>query len=548
MNRKKRVLVVNEFHALNTGYSNYGEALLKGLYETGKYELAELACYCTDDDPKRYSAPWRVFPNSPAKNSPEIEQYNSSNSNVFGEYRFEKTCLEFFPDVVIAFRDFWHDAFISNSPFRPFYSFLLMPACDAIPQAEEWLYTYSTTNACFSYSDWGAKVLQEAGGGKINCLGSASPVPLPAYRPLDKNRCKAALGIDPSNKIVGFVARNQKRKLFPDLFDGFRRYLDKSNRTDVYLHCHTSFPDAGWNIPEYLKKFGVSNRVLFTYMCKNAQCGHICSSFFSDAAQVCPKCHQLSMTMPDVKNGLNHEQMSVVYNCFDLYAQVVVCEGYGMPVPEAAACGVPLSVIDYSALQDFIAKLDAYPLKVKRTITEMETGCQRAVPDIDCIADTFYEFFDNLTEEERTAKGKLARQLFEEEYQLEKLVGKWSGAIDEYSAQLPWNASSRTFSPAVQIPQNLSNSDYVKFLLVNVLGEPWRLGSYIESRFVRDLTYGYALQSSPQGYFNEDTISHSRPMYMPFNRDSAYDFCVHMLRKKNYWENLRMNTLERMRG
>ena len=83
-----------------------------------------------------------------------------------------------------------------------------------------------------------------------------------------------------------------------------------------------------------------------------------------------------------------------------------------MPQVEAAACGVPVMSIDYSAMSSVIRKLKGEPLKIIGVYPELETGCNRAVPDNDYAAQKIEEFF-NLSESERAKKGRICREMFE---------------------------------------------------------------------------------------------------------------------------------------
>ncbi len=91
--RKPKILLVNEFSLLSTGYSTYGLELMKRLHASGKYELAEFASYVSDDDQRVNSLPWKVFPNQPAASDVKGNQIARSGLNEFGEWRFEETLL-----------------------------------------------------------------------------------------------------------------------------------------------------------------------------------------------------------------------------------------------------------------------------------------------------------------------------------------------------------------------------------------------------------------------------------------------------------------------
>ena len=113
-----------------------------------------------------------------------------------------------------------------RSPFRTLFNWAIMPTVDAEPQNEQWLSTYANADAVFNYSDWGLDLLKRESNNKIKCLGSAPPSANAAYTPVkDKLEHKSNMGFDPSLQIVGTVMRNQRRKLFPDLFEAFRKLL-----------------------------------------------------------------------------------------------------------------------------------------------------------------------------------------------------------------------------------------------------------------------------------------------------------------------------------
>jgi hypothetical protein len=211
--RKKRVLFCSEATFLNTGYATYTREILNYLHSTGKYELAEMASYGERNDPRAKDLKWKyygVMPNQdaePKASQEELNEYHSQPVNQFGEFIFERVCLDFLPDVVCDIRDFWMVDFIERSPFRPCFKWALMPTVDARPQARQWLSTYQSADACFTYSDWAGDVLKDQTGGQINHLGSAPPSAHPAYQPIqDKDKHKESLGIEPEYKIIGTKA------------------------------------------------------------------------------------------------------------------------------------------------------------------------------------------------------------------------------------------------------------------------------------------------------------------------------------------------------
>ena len=266
--RKTKILLCNEASFLNTGYATYGRELMKRLYASNKYDIAEFSTYAGATDPRFKSIPWKTYSNLPDENSQEEKDiYQANVSYQFGEFKFEHVLLDFQPDIVVDIRDWWMLEFAERSPFRRLFHWVIMPTVDAAPQNEQWLATYSSADAVFNYSDWGYELLKKQGGGQINCVGSAPPSSDAAYIPVpNKDVHKSRMGLNPKCKIVGTIMRNQRRKLYPDLFESFRKFLDKTNDPDTYLYCHTCYPDIGWDIPRLLKQYGIASRVILTWL------------------------------------------------------------------------------------------------------------------------------------------------------------------------------------------------------------------------------------------------------------------------------------------
>ena len=450
-NRKKRILFCGEASYLSTGYATYTREVLKRLYATGKYEIAELGTYGKSEELQNNPIPWKFYPNVPDVNDQKaVQEYNSVNINQFGAWKFESICLDFKPDIVCDIRDFWMLEFEERSPFREFYNWTIMPTVDATPQHKQWIYTYANADGVFTYSDWAVSILEEQSGGTINCLGSAPPSADASYAPVqDREAHKRSLGFESNIKIIGTVMRNQRRKLYPDLFEAFRLFLDRSGRTDVYLYCHTSYPDIGWDLPELMMKNGISSKCIFTYICHN--CNYVFPDFFKDAISQCKKCGGFSAKLSNVRNGVTVDILSNIVNCFDLYVQYANSEGFGLPQVEAASCGVPVMSVDYSAMHSVIRKLGGVPLKLKTSYKELETGCMRAVPDNEYAAEKFDEFF-NLPTAMRLKKGFDTRKAFEKHYQWDDTVKKWEQWFD--SVQVKPESETWKSPPRLHKPTN----------------------------------------------------------------------------------------------
>ena len=520
----KKVLMCSEYSKYSTGYSIYTKELLSRLKD--KYEVAELASYCKDDDATRFSVPWRVYPVEPGKKDEEGQRkYGSDPINQFGSWRFEEVCLDFKPDICIAIRDWWYDEFIERSPFRRMFHWVEMPTVDSIPQKEQWLSTYANTDGCFTYTDWGADILREHG---IKVIDSAPPAASDDFCPLDREKVKKSLGLG-DTFIFGMVARNQPRKLFPQLFQTFREFLDTGKK--ALLYCHTSFPDKGWDLPFWLKHYNLASKVLFTYSCD--QCKYSYPTFFSDINTVCPKCNKNTAKCTNYNNSISNKTLNVIYNCIDLYISLSSKEGFGMPVVEAAAAGTPVCGTDYSALSDNVRKLSGFPIDVLDYTVEVETGTFRAVPDRKHLLTIMNTVFD-MTPEQRSNLRDITRQSYLKHYNWDVTAQKWSNYFETLPKKNLWNSPPLLYTPNTIQPKT-SNNLYVRWLIGEVLCRPDLLNSYFELRLLRDLNYGMTLGGTNGCLLNEGLGT----KYEPFTREKAYEHMLYLVNKHNHWEKLR---------
>jgi glycosyltransferase involved in cell wall biosynthesis len=550
---RKRILFCNEASFLATGFSTYGLEVIKRLHSTDKYDIAELGIYGHDDDNRRFNVPWRFYPNAPSTTNEEaLRKYYEVNTYQFGEFRFEQTCIDFRPDIVVDWRDWWFLEHQERSPFRPFFHWTLMPTIDAEPQDEQWLGTFINADGVFTYSDWGANVLRKQGGKNINLQGTAPPgVNLDEFELItQKGPHKQSVGIAPTALIIGTVMRNQKRKLYPDLIEAFAKFLktapaDLAERTFLYLH--TTYPDVGWNLPRLIKEQGITRKVIFTYMCDN--CKAVFPSLYQDIKSTCRNCGQNTISLPGVRAGISRKSLGSILNLFDIYVQYSTCEGFGMPQIEAAAAGVPVMAVDYSAMSDIIQKLGegGIPIKVQRYFRESETHCYRALPDND---DLIEKWIDILSQPEimRIRMGMEGRKAVAHHYNWDSTAMKWERYFDNTAVRAheqTWLSPIRTHQPVMQLPDNMPNEDFIKWAIVNIAGRPELLNSFIALRLVRDLTWG-ASQVGPGGiYLNEASL-----LGMQVRWNTNYDrFAVarelHALcEEKNYWEQQRIGGLK----
>lgn len=534
-NRKKRILFISEAAYLNTGYAKYSKEVLSRIHKTGKYDIAEFSIYGSHKDERIKEIPWKCYANMPdTNNEEELKLYSSNPSNQFGAWRFERVCLDFEPDIVFTIRDFWMDSFVYHSPYRRIFSWAWMPTVDASPQNQEWIDMFGNADYVLTYSYWAKTLLEKQGGSSINTVGVASPSASECFVPMDKEKIRDEFGLRNDINIIGTVMRNQRRKLFPALLESFGKYLKESKSVNTFLYLHTSFPDAGWNLAQLMHDNEISSRVLMTYVCE--KCKSIEPSFFRDVKKVCNKCGVYASTPSNVGNGVSDENLAKIYNLFDLYIQPANSEGFGLPQVEAAACGIPIACTNYSAMEDVVKRLGAYGIHYT-TYKELETGCDRAVPDTQDMVNLFHIFFSR-DKQETIEAGKNTRLLFEKNYSWDKTAEEWMKIADSCSYS-DWKQPSHFIPPKDVDIKNLSNYGFIRSAKDLLFNEDHKNSHFLRS-MMTDISRGMS-KTTYDGYYVSEFSPFSNGRPRAVDRDGILKILQGRLQNYNIWEQVRID-------
>lgn len=541
---KKRILFASEFTPLSSGFSKYYRELMTRIHATSRYCIAEFAQYCSPEDPRLNSIPWRVYPNLPYGDPQEQQAYNSSHLNQFGMWRIDEVVLDFKPDIIIDLRDLWMASIVFNSPLRKFYSIGYIACCDSEPIRNEWLAEINDAEAIFGYVDWTLETIS-----KHSTLAKCKVATPPGAnfdfcKPvLNKKEHKTKSGLDPDSIIFGMISRNQKRKLYPDLFKGFRLALDQLNieAPDIadkcLLYIHSSFPDAAWNFGELISEHGLSRKVVFTYICH--ACKQTFVSFYQDARTFCPKCNQYAAQMPNVGLGVSEQVLAEIYNLMDCYIQYATNEGAGMSQIEAGACGIPTMALDHTAMGDIVRKLGGVPIRLLEQFKEVETNGMKAVPDNHHLAEEIVKFAQ-LSDNERKKKGTLARlgalKHFDYQKSAQRLMD-WFDTVELDPNR--WNSPPNLHQPNLNL-QGVRQEQFVDWAICNILGEPERLGSHFAAMLRRQFNMGYKETSGTNYHMVDESCFGNRSIVQQVNPEQMINDLKNMAERRLYWEKRRV--------
>jgi glycosyltransferase involved in cell wall biosynthesis len=496
---KKRIFIANDASFLSSGYGIYGKEIISRLHNSGKYEVAELGCYADVSNPKIKDIPWKFYPNAVLAADPRYKTYKENSINQFGSWRFNRAILDFKPHIVFDVRDYWMYAYQEVSPFRKYFHWILMPTVDSAPQKNEWLYTFANADIIVPYTEWSKETLSSACGNQINLypnIANAGINPDEFYPVEDKEQHKIKyFGNNPN--IIGLVMRNQKRKLLPDIMLAFKKYLNhllESNQKDKYnntfLYLHTSYPEEnGWNIPALLLEHNILDKVYFSYICRN--CKKFFPSKFQNAISKCKFCHEDSATFCNVSNSVTTEQLNEVYNLFDIFVQYAICEGFGMPQVEAAACGLHVASVDYSAMSEIVRSISGIPIPIDRKFRELETNADRVYPCIDSTVHIIKDFFEKSTDQ-ITQERKNIRNKCLEKYTWDNVYKTWDECFEsiDINDKPSWDSKdiSSTNHDNMNVPPGLNPKAFVEYICNNIINEPYLFNTSPIQQVIQDIS------------------------------------------------------------
>lgn len=538
---KKRILFVSECSFKGTGYGTYTKEVLSRLHATGKYEVHELGCHGRLSHPEAAQTPWNMIQNEPSGLDPaENSKFNSSRFNQHGGWMFDEACIRVKPHIVIDIRDWYMFCFEEQSPARDYFHWAIMPAVDSAPQHQRYIETYISADAVFGYTDWAMDVMKREGGGQIKLVETASPgVDIKTFFPFDRRDTRNRLAIEDNAFVVGTVMRNQERKRYPELLRAFAQYLRQAPeelalRSYLYLHC--AYPDGGWEIPRLIKEHGLGSRVLMTYICHH--CGATYPSFFQDAIAHCHRCGQYEARNPIGNVSTDRSTLALLYNSFDVYVQYSDSEGFGMPLAEAAACGVTTMAVDYSAMSDVIRKIGGYPIKMAASRTSHGTGSEKAIAD----DDDFVAKLINIGMQPNTVRDHRAyagRTGVLEHYDFDKTAKVWERHIDSVDIdkyEHMWHQPARFHEPNMNIPQGLDDMFFVQWCISNIAGRPELANSIYATGLARDLAIGSTHKSEGEGFGYDMSMFEDRHRRVPFDRNMIVKSALEMCHNRNNWE------------
>lgn len=144
------------------------------------------------------------------------------------------------------------------------------------------------------------------------------------YRPIDKAAARQKMKLPQDAFIIGMVAANKSmpsRKAFSEQIAAFARFKANHPEAMLYLHTRMDGGHGGADIGKLIEHYGLGDSVRHT--------------------------NQYGYAI-----GMSEQQMAIMYNSFDLLTSVSYNEGFGIPIVEAQACGVPVVTGNWTSMPE----------------------------------------------------------------------------------------------------------------------------------------------------------------------------------------------------
>lgn len=127
--------------------------------------------------------------------------------------------------------------------------------------------------------------------------------------------------------VVGMVAANAgntpPRKSFPEVFQAFAQFKQRRSSALLFLHTRTRV-HGGLDLPYLASNFGIEDDIIWV--------------------------DQSSLALGKIAP----QDMAIVYSVFDVLVNPSYGEGFGIPIVEAQACGVPVIVANNTAMPELV--------------------------------------------------------------------------------------------------------------------------------------------------------------------------------------------------
>ena len=439
--KKKKIMIASNASHAKTGFGRHMRTLLTELYKLDKYDLVEYSIWSTRfTGPETYKTPWKSYGciyDSDADIYPIQNNPHLIHMMHIGEALINEVVEQEKPDFVILIDDIWKIDWVLNKPWWNKIPSVIWTPIDSSPILPVFIDNKDKLKNLWVKAEFAKRELKkhDIDSEFIPLLTDHSD-----FKKLDNRKdIRKAAGLD-DNFVIGFIARNQVRKLFVTLLKEFKDFKAKTG-APAKLLFHTNFSEisapngqiVGWNIPQAIQNLGIdANDVLTTYLCKN--CKGIQIIPFHGPELNCGRCNtEKSLVQPNISFGVTEQELNLIYNLMDCYIHPATSGGFEAPILEAMLAEIPSATCNYSFGETFINSGYCHNID-HQIVEEISTLFDKSQPKTGEICRILTDIYENPEKNKEIAKlgCEWAKETFEVSHWINKIAEMVDSSTHDY--------------------------------------------------------------------------------------------------------------------
>ena len=265
----------------------------------------------------------------------DVMVFGSAKDGYFNDI-IEMNYAGFEADCVISLQDVW---ILQRWGFRKMTWLPWMPIdCNQVPPKV--LNAIENCWAPLSYSQAGCDLLK--GTGWPNARWMPFGVDMDVHQIRDRDEARRAVGLPEGGFIAGMVAANSSwpsRKSFPEVLAAWADYVEQGGRGKLYLHTTITSKHgrtAGLEFTSLLDSLGLDWSTLDDPQPWRRE----------EATVLFPCQHRMW------NSAYRDHDLALIYNSLDVLLSPSMGEGFGVPILEAQASGVPVVTLRTTSMPE----------------------------------------------------------------------------------------------------------------------------------------------------------------------------------------------------